>query len=56
MCPICLSSLAITIATTTGAGAVATACAVRVARVFTKNQEPKNREECHEHVENNRQP
>jgi hypothetical protein len=32
MCPLCLTSLAVTVATTTGAGAAVTALAVRVVR------------------------
>ncbi len=38
MCPICLTSLAITIAATTGSGAAATAFAVRVKRSLIKDR------------------
>jgi hypothetical protein len=66
MCPICLTSLAITVATTTGAGAAATAFAVRVRRAFTNDtnetldtHQPKTEtpsgEACHEHQESHRQ-
>jgi hypothetical protein len=41
VCPLCLTSLAITVATTTGTGAAVTAFAVRVRRSLTR----KNRSE-----------
>jgi hypothetical protein len=40
VCPICLTSLAITIAATTGSGAAATAFAVRVKRSLIKDRHP----------------
>jgi hypothetical protein len=41
MCPLCLATLAVTVASTTGAGAAVTALAVRVTRSVrkTRNQE-----------------
>jgi hypothetical protein len=40
MCPLCLASLAVTIAATTGSGAAATALAVRVKRSLSKDRHP----------------
>ncbi len=40
MCPICLTSLAITLASTTGGGAAATALALRVKRSLHKDRQP----------------
>jgi hypothetical protein len=40
MCPLCLTSLAITIATTTGAGGAVTAVVVRAARSLTRDPGP----------------
>jgi hypothetical protein len=40
MCPLCLTSLAITVATTTGAGGAVTAVVVRAARSFTRDPRP----------------
>lgn len=56
MCPACLTSLAITIATTTGAGAAVTALVVRAARSLARDQQPEiqTREDRHEHVETHR--
>ena len=57
MCPACLTSLALTVATTTGAGAVATAFVVRATRSLVKKPKlaPQDREESnHEHVGSNR--
>ncbi len=56
MCPACLTSLALTVATTTGAGAAATAFVVRTIRAVSKNRKTDNhdREELHDHVEPNR--
>jgi hypothetical protein len=50
MCPICLTSLAIAVASTTGGGAAATALALRVKRSLHKDRhvEPPAREESHE--------
>jgi hypothetical protein len=58
VCPACLTSLAITVATTTGAGAAATALVVRVARSFQEPREArtKPRKEAHDNVESNRLP
>jgi hypothetical protein len=58
MCPACLASLAITVATTTGAGAAVTAFAVRVTRSWTKDPKPQNPEGDvpHERIEAHRQP
>jgi hypothetical protein len=42
MCPICLASLALTVASTTGAGAAATALAVRVKRSIAGEREPQS--------------
>ncbi len=39
MCPLCLTTLAVTVATTTGAGAAATALAVRLTRILRQSQE-----------------
>lgn len=52
MCPICLTSLAVTVATTAGAGGGVAAIALRIRRSFTKdrNHEPR-KESRHEHVE-----
>jgi hypothetical protein len=36
MCPLCLTSLAVTVATTTGAGAAAVAVATRVAKSLAR--------------------
>lgn len=56
MCPACLTSLALTAAVTTGAGAAVTAVVVRVKRALT--QEPKTGtstpEPRHDHVETDR--
>ena len=38
MCPLCLTSLAVTVATTTGAGVAVTALAVRLTRALRKEQ------------------
>lgn len=56
MCPACLTSLAITAATTTGAGAAVTALVVRIWRSLTKDPQPesKAREYRHERVETHR--
>ena len=53
MCPVCLASLAITVAATTGTGAAATALASRVTRSLmrTRELETPAREEPHEHEE-----
>jgi hypothetical protein len=40
MCPLCLTSLAITVATTTGVGATAVAVATRVAKSLARPQTP----------------
>jgi hypothetical protein len=40
MCPLCLTSLAITVATTTGVGATAVAVAARVAKSLVRPPEP----------------
>lgn len=56
MCPACLTSLALTAAATTGAGAAVTTFVVRVKRSMTRQPrpEPQTREPRHEHVETNR--
>ncbi|HVJ91146.1 MAG TPA: hypothetical protein VM580_15190 [Labilithrix sp.] len=57
MCPACLTSLALTVATTTGAGAVATAFVVRATRSLVKKPKPTpqdRKEPTHEHVGSNR--
>jgi hypothetical protein len=61
MCPICLASLALTVASTTGAGAAATALALRVRRSLagddgTRDPSTNPNEEAHEDHEANRQP
>jgi hypothetical protein len=50
MCPICLTSLAITVASTTGGGAAVTALALRVKRSLRKDRHPQppGPEESHE--------
>jgi hypothetical protein len=48
MCPICLTSLAITVATTTGAAASMTAFALRLTRSFTQAPEPETPGDDHE--------
>ncbi len=40
MCPLCLASLAVTVATTAGAGATVLALAVRVTRSLRKGETP----------------
>jgi hypothetical protein len=40
MCPLCLTSLAVTVATTTGIGASAVAVATRVAKSLGRSQAP----------------
>jgi hypothetical protein len=57
MCPACLASLAITVATTTGAGAAVTAFAVKVTRSWTKDPKPRTPEGdiCRERGEAHRQ-
>ncbi len=40
MCPLCLASLAITVAVKTGGGAAATALAVRAKRSLSKTRRP----------------
>jgi hypothetical protein len=39
MCPLCLTTLVVTVATTTGAGAAVTALAVRISRSLRKTEE-----------------
>jgi hypothetical protein len=57
MCPICLTTLAVTVATTAGAGGGATALALRIRRSFTKDREPETRKDVdHEDLETRRQP
>jgi hypothetical protein len=58
MCPACLTSLAITVATTTGIGAAVTAFVARATRSSTQDREPNppTRVENHEHVEAHRHP
>jgi len=48
MCPACWTSLALTAATTTGAGAAVVALALRVKRWSAKRPEPEARVENHE--------
>jgi hypothetical protein len=40
MCPVCVTFIAITVASTSGAGAIATALAVRLRRSFTNEPNP----------------
>jgi len=40
MCPLCLTSLAVTVATTTGVGATAAAVATRLAKSLARRQTP----------------
>lgn len=40
MCPLCLTSLAVTVATTTGVGATAAAVATRVAKSLVRRPSP----------------
>jgi hypothetical protein len=40
MCPLCLTSLAVTVATTTGVGATAVAVATRVVKSLARPQTP----------------
>jgi hypothetical protein len=56
MCPACLTTLVITVASTTGAGAAVTAFAVRALRSSTEAQEPETptEEDCDEHDTTNR--
>jgi hypothetical protein len=42
MCPLCLTSLAVTVATTTGAYATAVAVAARVAKSLARPQAPED--------------
>jgi hypothetical protein len=60
MCPVCLTSLAVTVAASTGAGGAVTALALRIRRSLTRNRAPRSqprpREEAHELVEANRHP
>jgi hypothetical protein len=53
VCPACLTSLAITVASTTGAGAAVTALVVRVTRSLTKatQSDTPTREDHHESVD-----
>jgi len=59
MCPICLTSLAVTVATTAGAGGGVTAIALCLRRSLTRDREHeirKTRKDPHEAVEARRQP
>jgi hypothetical protein len=55
MCPLCLASIAATVAATTGGGAAATALAVRVKRALTKSTEDPATGETHGNQEPHRQ-
>lgn len=56
MCPACLTSLALTAAATTGAGAAVTAFVVRVRRSLTLKPRPETQgqEPRHDHAETSR--
>jgi hypothetical protein len=57
MCPVCLTSLAVTVATTTGAGGAVAALALRLKRSFSPDRatEPQPRKDYpHELVETDR--
>jgi hypothetical protein len=56
MCPACLTSLALTAAATTGAGAAVTAFVVRVRRSLTRKPQPdtQSREPGHDPAETSR--
>lgn len=56
MCPVCLTSLAITVAATTTTGGAATALALRVKRLLMNDRELETpaREEPHEHEQPHR--
>jgi hypothetical protein len=53
MCPVCLTSIAITVATTAGAGGAVTALALRVKRALTEDltTETGRRVEDSDHVD-----
>jgi len=57
MCPVCLTSLAVTVATTTGAGAAISAFVVNVKRSIRAGRNPETQkqtqtqESCHERAE-----
>jgi hypothetical protein len=49
MCPVCLTTLAVTVATTAGAGGGAAALALRIRRWLTNDREPQK--DDHESVD-----
>jgi hypothetical protein len=49
MCPVCLASVALTVASTTAAGGAAAALAVRVKRALTKHGPSKSKSRKDEH-------
>jgi hypothetical protein len=56
VCPVCLTSLAVTVATAAGAGGAITSVALRIRRSFVKDREPEPRKDPHEPVETRCQP
>jgi hypothetical protein len=56
MCPVCLTTLAVTVATTAGASGGAAALALRIRRSFTNDREPQPVKDDHESVEPPRHP
>jgi hypothetical protein len=57
MCPVCLTSLAVTLAATAGGGGGITAIALRIRRSLGKDREPEPRKDrAHEPVETRRHP
>ena len=51
MCPVCLTALAVTVATTAGAGGGAAALALRIRRWLTNDREPQPEKDDHESVD-----
>jgi hypothetical protein len=58
MCPLCLTTLVVTIAAVTGGGAVMTALAGRITRAIREAEEPSPNTPgaSHEELETDRQP
>jgi hypothetical protein len=51
MCPVCLTTLAVTVATTAGAGGGAAALALRIRRWLANDREPQPGKDDHETVD-----